>query len=814
MPAKSISIPPDAPVLAAVPALKKALSAPPRCAVLSAPTASGKTTVMPLALLDMPELSGRKILIAEPRRLAAELAAARLASAFGENPGGEVGCRTRFDNIPGRRIEVVTNGVLLRMLQADPAMDGVGLVVFDEFHERSLAGDMALAFAVDARSALRDDLMLLPASATGESEKISRLLWDAPVIRTDSGGWPVTLRYRADDIKRPLIPSVVNAVLWSLANDPGDILAFLPGEGEIRCCADELAGKVSGDVDIRPLCGRLSRELQEAAILPSPAGRRKVVLSTNVAESSLTIQGIRVVIDSGLEKRPVYDPARDMSALMVKPISASSAEQRAGRAGRTAPGICVRLWSKNFQASLSERKPEILDTDLSGLMLETAAWGVPDPSGLQWLTPPPEGRLKLARSKLIRLGAIDPDTGNITGRGRELSSFGVDPALAEILRLGRHDRLRAAAGCMAAALLAEDGGGAVDFGERCRKSSRRIKELARRFAARTGVTLPAPEETDEFLAAELLVTADRNRLARRRGGRGSREYQMFSGTLVRFREVGVLTNYEYIAVLSASGAGLAAEITLAAPLREEFVTENFSRFVDERLITAVEDGRLRAEKVRMLGNIEIRRMPGGRFTMGEIRKTFCRRLAETGSLAELPLDDNARNHLARARFIAGGTPAIPADAFDDDVLAAAAEEWLGPFIKTDSLADINFAGAIDSRLAALGCFDPEKRAPLRYIFPSGRREKIDYTGETPVLAAALKEFFGMTEHPTAGTPPFKLKLILLSPARRPVQITGDLPGFWKGSYSLVRKEMRAAYPKHNWPDDPAGTPPPSAPRAR
>ncbi len=806
MPAKPVSIPSDAPVLAAVPALKKALASPPRCAVLSAPTASGKTTVMPLTLLDMPELAGRKILIAEPRRLAAELAAARLASAFGETPGGAVGCRTRFDNIPGRGIEVVTNGVLLRMLQADPALEEIGLIVFDEFHERSLAGDMALAFALDVRSAMRDDLMLLPASATGESEKISRLLGDAPVIRTDSGGWPVTVRYRADDIKRPLIPSMVNAILWSLANDPGDILAFFPGEGEIRSCADDLAGKVSPEVDIRPLCGRMSREQQEAAILPSPPGRRKVVLSTNVAESSLTIRGIRVVIDSGLEKRPVYDPSRDMSALTVKPISASSAEQRAGRAGRTAPGVCVRLWSKNFQAALPDRKPEILESDLSGLMLETAAWGVTDPTRLKWLTPPPEGRLKLARSKLIRLGAVDPGTGGITGRGRELASFGVEPALAEILRLGRHDRSRAAAGCMAAALLAEASGGSVDFSERCRKSSRRIRELAGRFASRIGLRLSAPEKTDEFQAAELLVTADRNRLARRRGGPGTREYQMFSGTLVRFREVGVLTNYEYIAVLSASGSGMAAEITLAAPLREAFVTENFSRFVEERPAAFIEGGRLRAETVRMLGNIELRRTPGGKCSAAEIRKTFCRRLAEAGSLAELPMNDNARNHLARARFLARNSRKIPADAFEEEALAATAAEWLAPFIKTDSLADIDFAGAIDSRLAALGVFEPEKQAPLRYLFPSGRREKIDYTGETPALAAQLKEFFGMKEHPSVGIPPFRLKLILLSPARRPVQVTGDLPGFWQGSYALVRKEMRAAYPKHNWPEDPAAAP--------
>ncbi len=792
-----INLPP-VPVLEVLPQLKHAFAAS-GAAVLSAPTASGKTTVLPLALLDMPQLAERKIIITEPRRLAAGAAARRLAALLGETPGKSVGCRSRFDNIPGSRIEVVTDGVLLRMLQHDPELRNVGMIIFDEFHERSLISDLTFTLVLDMRTALRPDLLLLPASATGEAAGTAELMGGVPVIEATGKSFPVTLRYRADDIKRPLVNSVRDAILWSLENDEGDILVFLPGEWEIKSVAESLSQTgVPAEVAVHSLFGRLDKNAQETAILPSPAGCRKVVLATNVAESSLTIMGIRVVIDSGLERTMRYDPGRDMATLTTSFISKSSAEQRAGRAGRTAPGVCTRLWSREFHNSLAcNRKAEILDTDLAGMLLETAIWGVSDPLQLQWLTPPPAGALAAARSKLIRIGALDGATGNLTARGRELAGFGTEPGIAEILRRGKGDPTAA---CLAA-VLSEENRGSVDFAERYAAAPGRIKELARRFAERSGVQtkILAP---NEYRAGELAVSADIYRLVRRRSSKtDEKRFVSFNGSGFFFREDIPLAHCEYAAVLSSAGAGADSEILLAAPVAPEFVAEKLQKHIVEEKEIFFRDGRIHTASVRKLGAIELNRTPGARCTPEEARDCLCREITASGSLQLLGMDSTAERHLERARFIAA-SGVIPADSFNEDVLAASANEWLRDFIRSDSFADCDITGAITARLAALGCYDPGKAAPVYYQFPSGRKEKIDYSTTPPTLSARLQEFFAVKGHPVIGNPPVRLRIELLSPARRPVQVTSDLPGFWCGSYALVRKEMKAAYPKHDWPETP------------
>ena len=778
-------------------------------AVLVAPPGAGKTTRVPLFLRDAAWLDGRRIILLEPRRLAARAAAERMAATLGERVGETVGLRVRLGSkVSARtRIEVVTEGVFTRMILDDPELARVGAVLFDEFHERSLDADLGLALALDAQGALREDLRILVMSATLDGARVARLLGGAPVIASEGRAFPVETRYVERDPNRRVEEAVTDLVLRALRADPGSVLAFLPGQAEIRRVAEALAERVGPDTDVAPLYGALSPAEQDRAVSPAAPGRRKVVLATSIAETSLTIEGVRIVVDSGLARVPLYEPGLGLTRLVTARASRASADQRRGRAGRTEPGICWRLWSEAATGALDPfTRPEILAADLAGLVLDCAAWGVADPTGLAFLDPPPAPALREARAMLRDLDALDAD-GRLTETGRRLRALPLPPRLARMVVRAAETGQAGAAADLAAVLVERGlGGDAPDLGARLdRFRSDRgqragdMRRLAGNWARLAGGgTAPEPAEP-----GPLLALAYPDRIARARGREG--EFVMVNGRAGRLDPAAALAREPFIVVADLAGTAANARILAAAPIGLEAIEAAFADRI-ESVDHVSFDPAARALRARSLRRL-------GALNLGERTLPMPADLASAGILARgivglglerLPWTAAQRQLLARIRFLRAAE-GEPWPDLAEDALAASAADWLAPAIVGRTSLDAITADDLGQALAALLPWDLrgriEEAAPTHVEVPTGSRIPVDYEAEGgPALAVRVQELFGLDRHPRAGGIP--LVLNLLSPAQRPIQITRDLPGFWRGSWAAVRSEMRGRYPRHPWPEDP------------
>ena len=827
------------PVGEAVPALAEALAGS-GAAVLQAPPGAGKTTLIPLVLLEAPWLAGRRIIMLEPRRLAARAAARRMAAMIGESVGDTVGYRTRLDTRVGRatRIEVVTEGILLRLIQDDPALDGVGAVIFDEFHERSLDADLGLALALETRRHLREDLRLLVMSATLDGQPVARLLGGAPVVTSVGHSFPVDLRYLERPAPDRVESAVATAIRRALAEEDGSLLVFLPGGAEIRRVARLLDDAELGpDIVVAPLYGDLPHGAQDEAIQPAPEGRRKIVLATPIAETSLTIEGIRVVIDSGLMRVPRFEPRSGMTRLETVRVSQASAEQRRGRAGRLAPGICYRLWREPEQAQLRPyNAPEILEADLAPLALELARWGNDDPAALAWLDPPPAAAYAQARELLRALGALD-DGGLISAHGRAMAMLGLHPRLAHMMLaarnegrgrlaaaiaalLGERDFLKAAPGQRDADLrwrieLLRDRGQARDLPHGValdRGALERVRQSARQFERQlrpSDAEEPEPADTGRVLAL-----AYPDRVAQRRPGSPG-QFLLSNGRGAELPPADPLAMAEFLAVADLDGERRVARIFLAAPLTRAEIEEDFAETI-ETVENIAWDDRQEAVLARrqerrgalVLSDDALADPPAERVTAALI--DGIRRLG----LAALPWTREAESLRRRVLFLRGLDGEDWPD-LSDATLLATLDQWLGPYLggimRRAQLGRIDLAAVLRDRLTWEQQQALDRLAPTHVTVPSGSRLPIDYgAGEVPVLAVRLQELFGAHETPSVAGGRVKLLLHLLSPAARPLQVTRDLAGFWTGSYPAVRSEMRGRYPKHPWPEDPLA----AAPTAR
>jgi ATP-dependent helicase HrpB len=795
-----------------LPALLSALGAG-NAAVLVAPPGAGKTTRVPLALLDEPWTKGGRILVLEPRRLAARAAAQRMAVTLGERVGETVGLRVRLGSRigPKTRIEVVTEGVFTRMILDDPELAGVAAVLFDEFHERSLDADSGLAFARDAQGGLRDDLRLLVMSATLDAARVARLLGDAPVIASEGRSYPVETRYAGRDPRRRIEEEVADNVLRALRSEPGSILVFLPGQAEIRRTERILAERIRDpEVDIAPLYGAMEQKAQDLAVGPPAPGRRKVVLATSIAETSLTIEGVRVVIDSGLARVPRFEPALGLTRLETVRVSRAAADQRRGRAGRTEPGVCVRLWEEAATGALEPfARPEILAADLSGLLLDCAAWGVADPGTLAFLDPPPGPALAEARQMLRDIGALSAD-GRLTDEGRAIRDLPLPPRLARmVVAASRRGEGRLAADIAAVIVERGLGGDGTHLGHRVeafrRDRSARAEDMRRMARGWVGEGPPG----DPAEAGRVLALAYPDRVAKARGAPGA--FVMASGRGASVEPHDALAREPYLAVAELAGSAGSARILLAAPLSQEDIEADFAGQIETREEVGFDpaSAALRARRERRLGAVQLasQRLPVAPTPENAI--LLAEGVAALG-VARLPWSRALAQWRNRVSFLRRSDPSFPD--LSDAALAATAGAWLAPFVTgRNSLADI---GPDDLRqaLEALLPWDLARRleaeCPTHFEAPTGNRHAIDYeSGDEPVLAIRVQELFGLREHPAVAGGKLPLLLHLLSPAHRPIQITRDLPGFWAGSWAAVKAEMKGRYPRHPWPDDPASASP-------
>ncbi|MBU0807654.1 MAG: ATP-dependent helicase HrpB [Gammaproteobacteria bacterium] len=804
-------------------------------AVLEAPPGAGKTTRVPLALLQQPWLAGQTIIMLEPRRLAARAAAERLASELGEAVGDTVGYRIRLDSKvgPRTRIEVVTEGILARRLQDDPALEGVGLVIFDEFHERNLDADLALALCLNGRAMFRGadsgerPLKVLLMSATLEGERLAGLLGDAPVLRSEGRMFPVDIRWGAPwQAGEWLEPKVLQTVLQALADEPGSVLVFLPGQAEIRRVNEQLAEALSGrrDILLCPLHGELDLSAQRAAIEPAPAGLRKVVLATNIAETSLTIDGVRVVIDAGLARVPRFDPNSGMTRLDTQRISRASATQRGGRAGRLQPGVCYRLWSQAQHEQLAAYgTAEMLQADLAGLALQLVRWGV-QPAELVWLDPPPAAAYAQALELLGRLGAVDA-LGKLTAHGQAMAELPTHPRIAHLLLRGQELGLGVLA-CDLAALLGERDilrGAGADLHSRlallagetpgaplhaARGGVQRARQLARQFQGylkrRPSPQAVSDPEHPRWLGA-LLAFAYPDRIAQQRRAGGA-EYRLANGRAALFAEVDGLMKHGWLVVADlGSRQGQREErIYLAAELEpqlfEGVLAEQVSNLDvldwDER------EGALRAERQRKVGELVLSREPLTGLTTQQ-RSLALLGLVRRKGLALLPWTPELRQWQARVTLLRGLDMASK-DASEwpdvsDAALLATLEGWLQPYL--DNVTRLSHFANLDLPSLLLNLLPwplPQRLdelAPRSVQVPSGSRISLDYNEHPPVLAVRLQELFGLADTPRIAGGRQVVKLHLLSPARRPVQVTQDLANFWRSTYAEVKKDLKGRYPK-------------------
>lgn len=803
-----------------------------RAAVLVAPPGAGKSTQVPLALLEASWLKGQRILMLEPRRLAARSVAGYMASLLGERVGERVGYRMRGETRvgPSTRIEVITEGILTRVIQNDPGLEGVGLVIFDEFHERHLASDLGLALAHQVQRLLRPDLRLLVMSATLEAEPVARLLGGVPVLRSEGRTFPVETHHVERPVSGPVESAVARIVAEALARHDGDVLVFLPGAAEIRRAGDALAGMLPArDVRIVSLHGSLPPEEQERAIAPGAPGERRVILSTPIAETSLTVEGVRVVVDSGLARAPRFSPRTGLTRLETVVISQAEAEQRRGRAGRLGPGVCYRLWTEaEHRLRPAQRTPEILAVDLAPLALELALWGVQQPDELAWLDPPPAAAYQEAIALLVRLGACDA-AGRITAAGKEMAALGIHPRLAHMVLRATPLGLGGLA-CDLAALLSErdllrgnDGPPDPDLRLRVealrrpvpgvsRPLLRRIRDEAVLLRERSG-NLAAPPGDPEATGL-LLAFAFPDRIGRRRGygrfllsnGRGAS-----LGRTSAPGEGHALAEADFIVVADLDDQGPEARIHLAAPVAVGDLEEHFREAIQVEETVEWDDaaGAVKARRRRRLGHLTLDESPLPHPDPERVLAAMLEGIRRAG-LAVLPWSRATRQLQQRILFMRRWEAGWP-DASDEGLLATL-EEWLAPYVYgMTSRADL---ARLDLRSILLNLLTPAQRkgldehAPTHWVVPSGSRLPIDYSDpESPVLAVRIQEMFGARETPRIAGGRVPLTLHLLSPAHRPVQVTRDLAGFWRDAYFEVRKELRGRYPKHPWPDDPAGAPP-------
>jgi ATP-dependent helicase HrpB len=783
-------------------------------AVLVAPPGAGKTTRVPPALLGADWVAGAKIILLSPRRIAARAAAARMASELGERVGETVGYRVRLDARvgPKTRIEVVTEGVFTRLVQSDPELHGVAAVLFDEFHERSLDGDLGLALAREAQGALRPDLRLLVMSATLDAARVAALLGDAPVIVSEGRVYPVAVRYQPRDPRAQLEDEVAAAARRALAEETGSALVFLPGAREIERTAERLRATIADPgIDVRPLYGAMTPADQDAAIAPAPEGRRKVVLATSIAETSLTIEGVRIVIDSGLARRPTFEPSLGLSRLETVRASQAAITQRAGRAGRLEPGVCVRLWSEGETRALPTfDRPEILDADLASLALDLAAWGASDPTALAWLDPPPKPAWAEALALLKRIGALD-EAGMLTDHGRAVAALPLPPRLAHMVIVAAHRGEALMAARMALVLTEQGlGGRGVDLRDRLQRfASERgqradaARGLAKRIAERAGGKAGAGE--DIARAGALLALAFPDRVAKARAG----GFQMANGRAASMDAAEPLSQAPYVVIADIAGAAGRARVLLAAPITLAEIDAMFADKIETRTRVSVDaaTGAMRARRTRALGRLTLSEAPLERLSGAELTEALLNAVREQG-LGLLDWDEAAMQARARVAFMR----TLDGDAWpewSDAGLAAALEDWLAPALAdAQRLKNVNLAQALLNSLP----YDLRQRlndeAPARFETPAGSSLLIDYTADGgPALDVRLQELFGQDQHPRLARGRAPLTLRLLSPARRPVQTTKDLPGFWRGSYASVRADLRGRYPKHPWPEDPISAPP-------
>jgi ATP-dependent helicase HrpB len=785
--------------------------------VVVAPPGAGKTTRVPLALLDAEWARSKKIILLEPRRLAARAAANRMASSLSEALGETVGLRMRLESkiSPRTRIEVVTEGVFARMILDNPALEGVAAVLFDEFHERSLDADFGLALALDAQGGLRDDLRLIVMSATLDGARVSRLMGDAQVIESAGRAFPVVTRYLGRDPSTRIEDGVTRAIMRALAEERGSILVFLPGQAEIARVAAQLAERRLGaDVDVAPLYGALDRAEQDLAVLPARAGRRKIVLATSIAETSLTIEGVRVVIDSGLSRAPIFEPDLGLTRLETMRASRASVDQRRGRAGRTEPGICYRLWDEPATASLPEfGAPEILAADLTGLALDLAFWGVADPLALSWLDPPPPIAWKEAVALLRSLDALDEE-GRLTPHGRAMRALPLAPRLSRmILDAAQHGEAERAADL--AMLMSERGlgGTSVDLSERLERlrgeSSKRAKDARRLSAswakiARVAVTEMTPTALSD---GALIALAFPDRIAKSRGARG--EYLMANGRAALLAQEEPLARENYLAIGEIMGRAARARILAGAAIALEEIESLFGSRIETRDETIFDatTASLRKRSARRLGAVKLseRNLPVE--ADQKSAEILARGVAALG-VSRLPWTKAQMQKRDRVAFLRRAEGEKDWPDLSDAALAANAAEWIGPFIVgRTSLSSIT-SEDLDAVLASLLPYELSRRldveAPPFFETPAGSRIALDYATENgPLLSVRVQELYGLSQHPMLAKGRAPLTLELLSPAHRAIQTTCDLPGFWSGSWSEVKKEMRGRYPRHVWPDDPA-----------
>jgi ATP-dependent helicase HrpB len=819
-----------------LPRIKETVLANPS-AVLQAPPGSGKTTRTPLALLEVIPPEKGRILMLEPRRIAAVSAARWMAKTLGEEIGGTMGYSIRFESRVSEktRIEVVTEGILSRRIQTDPGLEGVAMVIFDEFHERSLQADLALALCLDIRRAIRKDLKILVMSATLDSGPVASLLHGAPVISSAGEAFPVEERYRPDGQDKPLHARITAMVLTALGETSGDILVFLPGGGEIRACWESLRAtpesKAVG-ISIHPLYGDLPFEEQERAILPS--AKRKIVLATNIAETSLTIEGVKVVIDSGLTRRLQYDPATGMNRLVTVAVSRAAAEQRKGRAGRLGPGVCYRLYSSHaFHGMIPFTPPEMLSADLSPLILELAVWGVKDPGKLSWLSPPPKAAWESGRRLLMDLGALDAE-GSPTPAGRSMVRLPLHP------RLGRLSQRAAELGCPRlgadlAAMLSErdilrrespgfmahgegsDIAGRLDLLWRWRKQEevprgvdpwalravdRASQQLLRLLAADSG----ACTEKRDITIPRLLLRAFPDRVAKKRE-EGDGRFILCQGRGVRLPSSSLLAKSPFI-IAAHVDAGEKTEgmVHLAEPVAEDLLREELSGSIDSirRVGWDKREARVIASVEEKLGALQLSAKPFAP-REDEVTPLLCEALRS--GFARIVFSEEARQLQGRVSLMKRTFPDENWPDLSETHLLFVPEDWLMPWLKgirtREQLATLNLLPPLRARLS----WDQQRllneRAPASLPVPSGHRVTLDYaSGDIPILAVKLQEMFGLADTPKIAGGRVKVLLHLLSPARKPVQVTQDLKGFWDSGYQQVKKELKGRYPKHPWPDDP------------
>ncbi len=809
------------PIDSVLPDLLAVLEAHPTV-LLTARPGAGKTTRVPPALLDAAWLGGRKIVMLEPRRLAARSAARFMAREMSEAVGRTVGYRTRLDTkvSEATRIEVVTEGILTRMIQSDPELAEVACVIFDEYHERSLHADLGLALVRESQQALRNDLRVLVMSATLAVEPLKALLDDPPLVVSEGRSFPVDVHYRPCPREKQLPAHVAASILHALENDSGSLLVFLPGMGEIRRVADPLDGQLPGNVMLCPLHGNLKPAAQDAAIAPAPAGMRKVVLATAIAESSLTIEGIRVVIDAGLQRRSRFDANSGMSRLVTESVSRASSEQRAGRAGRLEPGVCYRLWSESQQKALSPHTPaEIVDADLAPTVLELAQWGVQDPNDLTWLDAPPAAHWQQAVDLLRWLDALD-EAGRITDHGRDMLKLGLHPRLAHMVVQGRSMGAGRLAAELAALLSDRDllaPGAGSDMARRIdalRGNDRRVARgrlaQARKLADRIAGGHRADADQCQAEAGRLLALAFPDRIARARGGRG--RYRLSNGRGAFLFEDDPLAGEDWLVAAELDGQARESRIFLAAavdPIRlesdlAEHITTEESAEWDERRGTVV------ARRERKLGALVLEstelEQPDPATSQAGLLAAVRRK-----GIDALPWNEAARQWQARVNLLLGSWPQHW-PRVDDEALIASLEDWLAPFLagltRWREVEQLDLANALNALLDYDRQRELARLAPTHLEIPTGRRVRIDYTAEGgPVLATKLQSVFGWNESPRVADGRIPVVLHLLSPAQRPLAVTADLASFWKNAYPEVRKDMRGRYPKHPWPEDPCSARP-------